>query len=249
MSKDIKGRIERLLEEQPNAPDRIGSRLAATFAEGLREPAGPRAGRDESALMAAFLDGHLSETEAADFRVSMAADPALRADLEAMEALVDSLSADRSDMPKDLLTRAQAAFAPATAARERTEQAAGWSWLAALWPGRVGAAALAAALIAVAVIGPAMLLTGGRVGSPDIGQEQPTASPTPPALDVTTPQRPECDSPGDQKSKPETATKPADATADGKARPADATTDREKAKPAGDTQNCPPSPADNSQPK
>jgi hypothetical protein len=29
--------------------------------------------------------------------------------------------------PRDLLTRAQAAFAPQTAARARTEQAAGWS--------------------------------------------------------------------------------------------------------------------------
>jgi hypothetical protein len=248
MSNDIKRRIERLLDEQRDAPDRIDSRLAATFAEGLREPAGTTASLDEAALMAAFLEGRLSEIEATDFRATIAADPALRADLEATEALVDSLATDRSDMPKDLLTRAQAAFAPAPAALERTEQSAGWSWLVALRPGRTRTLAFAVALIAVVMIGPAVLLTGGRVGGPDIGQEQPTANPAPPALDEMSPQRPGCESTADQKSKPETA-KPAGATDREKAKQASAETDGEKAKPAEDTQGCPTSPADDSPPK
>src|SRR5690349_23318583 len=155
MGRRIKDRIERLLDEpRADAPDRVDARLNATFAEALQDASRVGASHDDAATMAAFLDGRLDGAELADVRAALVRDPSLRADLESVGALISSASDAATTMPADLLARAQAEFAPAAPHRQ---QANARKRIALPWPGQTGAWAVAAALLAIAVIGPVAL--------------------------------------------------------------------------------------------
>jgi hypothetical protein len=237
MSREIEKRVEHILdEERSHAPDRVDARLAATFAEALQDSTGVGASHDDSATMAAFLDGRLSGAELEDFRAALLRDPSLRADLESAAALLESGSGAPPAMPEDLLARAEAEFAPAG---PRPGPSARTGLIATLWPGQGRAWAFAVAALAIAVIGPAALIIGGHGPGPDLTHEEPIANPTPPDLDTDTPQRPRCENTADQKPTAEQPGGPADQT----------TTKAPAVEPSKDTDPCPPpAPADNGGP-
>jgi hypothetical protein len=170
MSDQLKNKIEHLLDEPgdtpPEAADALRARLAATFAEGLESAAVSSAGSEtfDIAAIAALVDDKLTGAERANLLARLAGEPAARAELESTGELIQSIGECPQEVPKHLLARAQAQFAPPppAAAAERR-----WSWtlsLAALFPRqRIAIAALAALAIVLGV--PAGLVVLKRGGS------------------------------------------------------------------------------------
>lgn len=167
MTDDFKREIERLLDEPGEGasapPDRLRARLSATFSQALDETA--RAGADAAnpATAAAHIDGTLTGEAREKFAAALAQQPNLRADLEQAADIVTSVAGKQAGVPKALLARANAAFAPAP---PRPTGQAGWSLsmaLASLLPRqRLALAAVAAAALLVAV--PAGLIVTGKIG-------------------------------------------------------------------------------------
>jgi hypothetical protein len=175
MTDALKNKLEHLLDDPAAGADadRLRSRLAATLSEGLNDDAGhaSESGTPDPAAMAAFIDGELTGAEREKVAAALARQPRLRADIESAAELVSSVAESPSAVPKALLARAQAQFAPvAPAAPERRPA---WSLsLEALFPRRrLALAALAALAIVVAV--PAGLVITGRIGG---GGEDPELS-------------------------------------------------------------------------
>lgn len=169
MTDDFKNEIERLLDEPGErpaaaAPDRLRARLAATFAEALDESSRAAGDTVNPATMAAFIDGQLTGQAREEFAAALARQPHLRADLEQAADLAYSVADNPAQVPKALLARANAAFAPAPA-RPAVSQAR-WSLadaFASLLPRqRLALAAVAAAALVVAV--PAGLVISGKFG-------------------------------------------------------------------------------------
>jgi len=167
MTDDFKREIERLLDEPGEGasapPDRLRARLSATFSQALDETA--RSGGDASnaATAAAYIDGTLSGKAREEFAAALAQQANLRADLEQAADIVTSVAGQQVEVPKALLARANAAFAPAPA---RPAEKTGWSLslaLASLLPRqRLALAAVTAVALLVAV--PAGLIVTGKIG-------------------------------------------------------------------------------------
>lgn len=196
MIEQIKDKVGRLLDERRGKPataasDLAEARLVATFAEGLRDSTPPlSASSDDHSQMAAFIDGRLTEAELKGFTATLARDPGLRVELESTVALVDSVTGTTQAVPKDLLARAAAQFAPglpsqrvAAPTRLRLAFARPRRWQ--IWT--------LAAVLAVAVIAPTALLIGDRGTGSGTGDERPTASPPTNNADSSAPQKPGCE--------------------------------------------------------
>jgi hypothetical protein len=167
MTDNFKREIERLLDEPAEPPvagqpsDRLRARLAATLFEGLGDAAPSNADAANPAAVAAFIDGRLTGAARDKFAGALAQDPGLRADLESAADLVSSIADSPVQVPKHLLARAGAQFAPAP---PRPVARAGWSFsLADLLPRQRLALAMVAALVAVVAV-PAGLMINSRLG-------------------------------------------------------------------------------------
>jgi hypothetical protein len=171
MTDNFKSEIERLLDEPAEPPvagapsDRLRARLAATLSEGLGDA--PVASSDPDsgnpAAVAAFIDGRLTGDAREKFASVLAQEPNLRADLESAADLVHSIADSPAQVPKHLLARASAQFAPepprAVEARSR------WSFsLADLLPRQRLALAMVAVLAVVVAIPAGMMIKGGGGG-------------------------------------------------------------------------------------
>src|ERR1700722_2097232 len=193
MTDSIKREIERLLDE-PGDPaatgqggeqraDRLRFRPIGTFSEGLGD--GPvsssaAASRDLASL-AAFIDGQLTGAERDKLVADLAQHQNLRADLESTAALVSATSESPLQVPKHLLARAGAQFAPAAAppASARWDAAAFFS---SLFPQRRLALALVAALALMVAVPAGLLIRGpsGGGGQPELsGVEEPVKDTSP----------------------------------------------------------------------
>jgi hypothetical protein len=170
MTDNFKDKVERLLDEPSEPPvaaappDRLRARLAATLSEGLGEAqagtSDPAAGN--AALVAAFVDGRLSGAAREKFAGVLARDPALRADVEAASDLVHSIADSPARVPKHLLARANAQFAPEPP--RLAEARSRWSFsFADLLPRQRMALAMVAVL-AVALAVPAGMMINSRLG-------------------------------------------------------------------------------------
>lgn len=164
MTDHFKREIERLLDEPPEAgqpSDRLRSRLAATLSEGLGDASLASTDTDPAAI-AAFIDGQLTGAARDKLAGPLALDPGLRADMESAADLVSSIADSPAKVPKHLLARASAEFAPAPP--RPTEARARWSFsLADLLPRQRLAVAMVAALIAAFAV-PAGLMINSRLG-------------------------------------------------------------------------------------
>ncbi|SDN18899.1 hypothetical protein [Afipia sp. GAS231] len=172
MTDHFKREIERLLDEPPAAgqpSDRLRSRLAATLSEGLSD-ASADANAGNPAAMAAFIDGQLTGAARDKLAGALAQDPGLRADMESAADLVSSIADSPVKVPKHLLARASAEFAPAPP--RPAEARARWSLsLADLLPRQRLALAMVAALVAVVAVPAGMMINsrlGGGGGEPEL---------------------------------------------------------------------------------
>lgn len=178
MTDKFKNEIERLLDEPgerpaPAAPDQLRARLAATFSEALDETS--RSAADDAvdpATMAAFIDGQLTGAAREKLAAALARQPGLRADLEQAADLAFSAAETPAQVPKALLARANAAFAPAPP--QAAAPQARWSFaeaLSALLPRQRMALAAVAALVVVLAVPVALVFSGkfgGTGGEPEL---------------------------------------------------------------------------------
>ena len=180
MTDHFKREIERLLDEPPAAgptSDRLRSRLAATLSEGLDPErlgdtslASTDANAGNPAAIAAFIDGQLTGAARDKLAGALAQDPGLRADMESAADLVSSIADSPVKVPKHLLTRAGAQFAPAPPRPAETR--ARWSFsFANLLPRQRLALAMVAALVAVVAV-PAGMMINGRLGGTGGGEPE-----------------------------------------------------------------------------
>jgi len=185
MTDSIKREIERLLDE-PGDPaatgpdrgsERLRSRLTATFSEGLGKTSSSSsetASRDLASL-AAFVDGQLTGAERDKFVAALAEQQGFRADLESAAALVSATSDSKSQVPKHLLARAGAQFAPSAA----PDTASRWdlsAFFSTLAPRRRFALAMVAALALIVAVPAGLFIKGqsGGGGQPELsGVEEP----------------------------------------------------------------------------
>jgi hypothetical protein len=149
----------------------LHARLAGNLSEGLAHDSGRngRASDDDSALIAAFLDGAATPAEREAIAAKLAADPATRADLVSVMALLDDIAAQPEEVPAGLAERAAEIFAPDPAPAMQT---AGGGWLQSLvsasrWRSAPGPRFALAAVLIVAIATPAVLQVawhGGGAG-------------------------------------------------------------------------------------
>jgi anti-sigma factor RsiW len=183
MTDSFKREIERLLDEPGELPeagqasDRLRSRLTATLSEGLGSVSSSDVDTGDAASIAAFIDGQLTGAARDEFVAALAQRPSLRADVESAAELVSSVSENPLTVPKDLLARAGAQFAPA--APRQAESRSRWSFsLSALLPRQRMALAMVAALALILTV-PAGLMIGSRLGGPGGGEPELSAVPEP----------------------------------------------------------------------
>jgi hypothetical protein len=190
MTDSIKREIGRLLDEPGDLPatgevsDRLRARLTATVSEGLGSAsAGSSAtGTRDIAAMAAFIDGQLTGAARDKFVADLAQQQNLRADVESTADLVYATSDSPLEVPRHLLARASAQFAPAQPP-QTTAQQAGSRWdpsalLSAFLPRQRIAWAMVAALALIVAV-PAGLMMRGQSGGgqPELsGVEEPAVS-------------------------------------------------------------------------
>ena len=170
MTDSIKREIERLLDEPGTLPatsqasDRLRSRLAATLSEGLGDSSSELGGPD-LASMAAFIDGQLTGAARDKFVADLAQQQGLRADMESTAALVYAASDSPVEVPRHLLARASAQFAPAPPSQ--TEARRDFSaLLSALLPRQQRVAWAMVAALALIVAVPAGLMIRDQSGGP-----------------------------------------------------------------------------------
>lgn len=171
MNRDLKREIERLLDDPAagETANLLRARLAATLSEGLSAPdASAEANEMDTASMAAFIDGRLTDAERDTVAATLARHPGLRHDLESAAALVSSVADAPVEVPGHLMARAGAQFAPAA---PRPTERPRWqlSWLLP----RRRMALVAAVALAVIVIAPASLMISSWLqphvnGEPDL---------------------------------------------------------------------------------
>jgi hypothetical protein len=165
MERGLREQIERLLAEASDGPHRPGAagalraRLAATLGEGLEGTAKRHErGDDDPALLAAYLDGALSEAERAVVLAGLADDPARRANLASAAALLGAIEPDRQEVPPGLMALAQSTFAPAGAAAARPR------WIVRPRAPAIGWAG--AALLVLVLVPGIVIVLNDRIGSP-----------------------------------------------------------------------------------
>jgi hypothetical protein len=189
MTESIKSEIERLLDEPGGLPatdrasDLLRSRLTATLSEGLGDAsvAPSQFSTRDLASMAAFIDGQLTGAARDKFAADLSQQQSLRADLESTAALVYATSDSPLEVPKHLLARAGAQFAPAPPPALESR----WRLdLSMLLPRRRIAWAMVAAL-ALIVATPAGLMLSGRYGGPQGGGEPELSAVPEPAGDAS----------------------------------------------------------------
>jgi hypothetical protein len=189
MTESIKSEIERLLDEPGGLPatdpasDLLRSRLIATLSEGLGNAsvASSQFSARDLASMAAFIDGQLTGAERDKFAADLSQQQSLRADLESTAALVYATADSPLEVPKHLLARAGAQFAPAPPPEPESR----WRLdLSAFLPRRRIAWAMVAAL-ALIVATPAGLMLSGRFGGPQGGGEPELSAVPEPADDAS----------------------------------------------------------------
>lgn len=187
MTDSIKREIERLLDEPGDLPaasqalDRLRSRLAATVSEGLGSASvgASESGTRDIASMAAFIDGQLTGAARDKFVADLAQQQNFRADVESTAALVYATSDAPLDVPKHLMARASAQFAPAPAQATPAQTESRWDLSAlfsAFLPRQRIAWAMAATLAVIVVAVPAGLMMRGQSGGsqPELsGVEEP----------------------------------------------------------------------------
>ncbi|MGP0092067.1 MAG: hypothetical protein ACLPKB_19230 [Xanthobacteraceae bacterium] len=186
--------IERLLAEagsRLDAPERelLRARLAASLAQGLDSPSGADRRADDLAGLAAFLDGQLTDTEREAFILGLVEAPGRRAELDSAAALLDAVGDGAPVSPK-LLTQATAEFAPppATSPAMAAPRVSWWAH------GRLGTPRIrvaVTAVVALAVLVPAIAMVGTRFQQAPAKHQAPaplSAAPAWPALQVETPQ-------------------------------------------------------------
>ena len=175
MTDDFKRQIERLLDEPAEPPvaassDRLRARLAATLSEGLAEALTAPSDPDSSpASVAAFIDGQLSGGARDKFASALAREPGLRADVESASDLVYSIADSPVEVPKHLLARAGAQFAPAPP--HSVEARTRWRFsFADLLPRQRLTLAMAVALAVIVTIPAGMILSSrfGGSGEPEL---------------------------------------------------------------------------------
>jgi hypothetical protein len=194
MTDSIKREIERLLDEPGDQAatgqgaeqrtERLRSRLIATFSEGLGHApvsSSEAAGRDLASL-AAFLDGQLTGAERDKLVADLGQHQNFRADLESTAALVSATSESPLQVPKHLLARAGAQFAPAPA--QAPHAGARWdavAFFSSLFPQRRLALALVAALALMVAVPAGLLIRGpSGGGQPELsGVEEPVKDTSP----------------------------------------------------------------------
>jgi hypothetical protein len=190
MTDSFKREIERLLDEPGELPGadraskRLRSRLSATLSEGLGDVSAAPSDFDATdfASIAAFVDGRLTSGAHDKFANALVQQHGLRADVESAAELVHSISESSLEVPKDLLARAGAQFAPA--APRPTESRSRWNFsLSALLPRQRMALAMVAALVAVLAV-PAGLMIGGRFGVSGGGGEPELSAVSEPDVDA-----------------------------------------------------------------
>jgi hypothetical protein len=178
MTDNFKSEIERLLDEPAEPPvaatpsDRLRARLAATLSEGLGDasvaPSDPNVGSPAS--VAAFIDGRLTGNAREKFTSALAQEPSLRADMESAADLVTSIADSPSQVPKHLMARAGAQFAPEPP--RPAEARSRWSFsLADLLPRQRMALAMVAVLAVVVAVPAGMMINsrlGGGGGEPEL---------------------------------------------------------------------------------
>jgi hypothetical protein len=173
MTDRLRREIERLLDEPAEPPvagqkpGRVRARLAATLTEGLGDASGTASDADAGnpAAVAAFIDGQLTGAAREEFVSALAQQPGLRAEVDSAADLVSSRADSPVEVPKHLLARAGAQFAPAPP-RPATEARSRWTFsLANLLPRQRLALAMAAVL-AVLVIIPTGMMISSRFGEP-----------------------------------------------------------------------------------
>lgn len=175
MTDKFKNEIERLLDEpaEPKAAatpsDRLRARLAATLSEGLGDAsvAASESDAGNPASIAAFIDGRLTGEAREKFAQTLAGDPGLRADMEAAADLVTSIAESPAQVPKHLMARASAQFAPEPP--RPAEARSRWSFsFADLLPRQRVALAAVAVLAVVLAIPAGMMFKGGGGGEPEL---------------------------------------------------------------------------------
>jgi anti-sigma-K factor RskA len=172
MTDDFKNKIERLLDEPDETPvagappDRLRARLSATLSEGLDDA--PVAASDvDAASVAAFIDGRLTGDAREKFARALAREPNLRADMESAADLVSSVGENPMQVPKHLMARAAAQFAPEPPRAVETRSR--WSFsFADLLPRQRVALAAVAVLAVVLAIPAGMMFKGGGGGEPEL---------------------------------------------------------------------------------
>jgi hypothetical protein len=168
MTDSFRREIERLLDEPGERPvtgqasDQLRSRLNATFSEGLDGAASASSDLDAGgpASIAAFIDGQLTGAARDKLVAALAQQHSLRAEVEAAAELVQSVAESPLQVPKHVLARANAQFAPAPPAQARS-----WALfdLSVILPRQRIAWVMVAALLLVVAV-PAGLMIGGRFG-------------------------------------------------------------------------------------
>jgi hypothetical protein len=199
MTDSFKREIERLLEEPDGQPEAdrhlLRARLAATLSEGLDEAKAASSSRPDLGdigSIAAFIDGRLTGDVRDEFVTALAERRGLRADVASSTALVQAVASNPVQVPKHLMARANAQFAPAPVVRLESR----WRLdLSAFLPRRRIAWAMVAAL-ALIVATPAGLMLSGRYGGPQGGGEPELSSVPAPELSSA----PADETPKDQKS-------------------------------------------------
>ena len=172
MTDDFKNKIERLLDEPDETPvagasaDRLRARLSATLSEGLENAAVP-ASDTNPATLAAFIDGRLTGEAREKFARALALEPNLRADMESAADLVSSVSENPVQVPKHLMARAAAQFAPDPPRVVETRSRWSFSFADLLPRQRIALAAVAVLAVMLAI--PAgMMFKGGGSGEPEL---------------------------------------------------------------------------------
>lgn len=135
--------LSRFLGAEERAPEEAGDpRVAAELAAQALASAQDIDGDAELrvAMMAAYLDGELTDSDRVETDAILAASPAALEEMASTAAFVDAVSEKRRPVPRDLLVQAVA-----TPERERAPRRFKWRWACAV--------AAVAAAVAVVVLG------------------------------------------------------------------------------------------------
>jgi hypothetical protein len=161
-----------VLAEEDDRSDRLQTyellraQLSRTISEGLGQGslAAGQWGEIDSAQIAAFLDGSLSQAERDAVVARLANDPVARAELSSAAALLDEIKARPATAPAGLVVRAADVLAPSEQSRAQVSEMAAspvaWYRRSMAWSG------FALAVLAVIAIPTVVKMVGDRAAIP-----------------------------------------------------------------------------------